>query len=201
MISTARRLVVVFAACLLFATACGGTAETTFAGYERDPEPLVNEFSLPAVNRGGADFTFQAEADELLLVYFGFASCPDICPTTLADTRLALSELGDRARSIDLAVATVDPARDTDQIITDYVEAFVPTGIALRTDDELALSEAALAFGVSYEIATNDEGEVEVGHTSALFVVDDTGSLVLTWPFGVTTDDMVSDLTTLLDRA
>jgi len=195
------RLLVAALALLIFASACGAGAETTLAGYERNPEPAVGEFSLPAVNRDGEDFAFQADPGELLLVYFGFASCPDICPTTLADTRLAFSELGDRASSLDLAVATIDPERDSEEIISSYVEAFIPSGVALRTDDQVALFEAAAAFGVFYEIATNDDGEIEVGHTPNLFVVDDAGALVLTWPFGVTTDDMVSDLTILLDRA
>lgn len=198
-----RRLALVLLTVALVATACGGSdgpGELVLAGYEREPDPVVGTLSLPAVNRGDADFTFRADPGELLMVYFAFTNCPDFCPTTLADTRIALNELGARAEDIDVAVITVDPDRDTPAIISSYVETFIPDGIALRTEDQEDLSEVAFSFGADYRIVENDDGEIEVGHTTNLFAVDDTGSLILTWPFGITTDDMVSDLTILLDR-
>lgn len=194
-----RRLSAFVVAFALFAAACGGE-EVTLAGYELEPDPAVGEFSLPAVNRGGDDFEFRANSDEILMVYFAFTNCPDFCPTTLADTRIALNELGARASEIDVAVVTIDPDRDTDEVLTNYVETFIADAIALRTDDQVRLQETAFAFGADYRIVTDDAGEIEVGHTTNLFAVDDTGSLVLTWPFGVTTDDIVNDLTILLDR-
>lgn len=193
------RLVAVLVAAAIALAACG-SSEATLAGYEREPEPGVGHITLPAVNRDNQDFAIRADPGELLLVYFGFASCPDICPTTLADTRLALAELGDRADDVNLALITIDPDRDTPQIVTDYVEAFIEGSIALRTDDPDALAIAADAFGVTYSVIENDEGEIEVGHTPNLFVVDDQGSLVLTWPFGVPATDVTSDLNVLLDR-
>jgi len=180
--------------------AASATDPNQLSGYERSPEPQVSDFTIPAVNREGQDFAFQAEPGEMLLVYFGFASCPDICPTTLADTRIALNGLGDRASQVDVALVTVDPGRDTEEITTDYIEAFIDGGIALRTDDNSRLLAAADAFGVSYSVVTNDAGEIEVGHTPALFVVDDSGRLKLTWPFGTTAADMTKDLNILFDR-
>jgi len=193
---------------VLFLTACSGSSDESasgddgpvLAGYERDPEPTVAEITLPAANRDNDAFAFQAEPGELLMVAFGFTHCPDVCPTTLADTRLAFNQLGDRAEDVDLAWVTVDPARDTDEITTDYVEAFVSDGIALRTNDATQLAIAADAFGISYFIEENDAGDIEVAHTPNVSVVDDTGSIVLTWPFGVPSADMASDLNILLDR-
>ena len=93
-----RRLILMLAACVLLATACGGgsdeAAAPTLAGYEREPDPSVGALSLPAVNRDNVDFSFRADPGELLMVYFAFTNCPDFCPTTLADTRIALNELG-----------------------------------------------------------------------------------------------------------
>lgn len=208
---TVLRVAAALVAIALFAAACGGGSTSTdeaavasdptqLSGYERSPEPQVSEFTIPAVNRDGEDFAFQADPGEMLLVYFGFASCPDICPTTLADTRIALSGLGDRARDVDVALVTVDPGRDTPEITTSYIEAFIDGGIALRTDDNSRLLNAADAFGVSYSVTETDDGEVEVGHTPALFVVDDSGKLKLTWPFGTTAADMTKDLNILFDR-
>lgn len=199
-----RRLILMLAAFALLATACGGgsdeAAAPTLAGYEREPDPSVGALSLPAVNRDNVDFSFRADPGELLMVYFAFTNCPDFCPTTLADTRIALNELGARAEDVDVAVITVDPDRDTAEIISSYVETFIPDGIALRTEDQDQLGEVAFSFGADYRIVESAEGEIEVGHTTNMFAVDDSGSLILTWPFGITTDDIVSDLTILLDR-
>lgn len=186
----------------LFATACGGAAEeeVVLAGYERTPEPTVGSISLPVANQGGGDFAFKADPDELLMVNFGFSSCPDICPTTLADTRIAFNQLGARASEVDFAFVSIDPDRDTPEILSNYVEAFLADGYALRTDDADALAIAADAFGVTYFVGENDAGEVEVAHTPNIFLVDDTGSIILTWPFGVPSADIVSDLNILLDR-
>ena len=188
-------------ALLLVAAACGGgEEEAELAGYERTPEPAVGEVTLPQVNGDGGDFTFRADPGELLMVNFGYSSCPDICPTTLADTRIAFNELGDKAGDVDFAFVSIDPERDTPEVLTNYVEAFLADGIAVRTDDNDALAIAADAFGVTYFVGENDEGDLEVAHTPHIFLIDDTGSLILTWPFGVPAADIASDLTILLDR-
>ncbi|KAG1648659.1 putative copper-binding protein [Nymphon striatum] len=173
---------------MLALAACGGEEEAELAGYEREPEPTVGSITLPTAT--GDDFAFKAQPDDLLLVTFGYTGCPDICPTTLADARLAFSELGDRANDVDLAWVSIDPERDTPVVASSYVKAFVTDGIALRTDDADELAIAADAFGVTYFVGENDEGELEVAHTPNVFVVDDTGSIVLTWPFGVPSADM-----------
>ena len=114
--------------------------------------------------------------------------------------RIAYNQLGDRGNDVSLAWVSIDPERDTAEVITNYVEAFVADGVALRTDDAEALFVAADAFAVTYIVQENDAGELEVAHTPNVFVVDDSGSVVLTWPFGVPAADMVSDLNILLDR-
>jgi protein SCO1/2 len=188
---------------VVFITACGGSdapEEVTLSGYERTPEPTVGSITLPAANLDTSEFTFMAEPDQLLMVNFGYSSCPDICPTTLADTRIAFNQLGDRADEVDFAFVSIDPDRDTAEVLTSYVEAFLTDGIAIRTDDADELALAADAFGVTYFVGENEEGELEVAHTPNVFLVDDRGSIILTWPFGVPAADMASDLTILLDR-
>lgn len=192
---------VIVAAGLSALAACGGgddVAELT--GYTREPAPQVDTVALPDVSRGGEPFDFRADEDGVLLVFFGFTNCPDICPTTMADTRGALGDLGDDAGRVDVAMVTVDPDRDTD-VLTDYVQGFVDDAHAIATDDPAALRQAADSFGVSYEVATSPSGEVEVGHSGYLFAVDDAGALRLTWPVGVSRDDLAADLEVLLDEA
>ena len=207
-----RSLALVFAVALVL-TACGGSgadgvsegagteAESpVLAGYEREPEPSVGLITLPAANRDTDAFAFKAEPGHLMMVTFGYTSCPDICPTTLADMRIAFNQLGDRGDNVDVAWVSIDPERDTADVVASYVEAFVSKGVALRTDDAEELIIAADAFGVTYIVQENDAGDLEVAHTPNVFVVDDAGSIVLTWPFGVPPSDIVSDLNILLDR-
>lgn len=184
-------------------TACGSDATTdtrVLSGYQLTPAPSVAALSLPDASAGDADFAFVAPADHFLLVYFGYTQCPDVCPTSLSDVKHALAAIGDRASSVDLAMITIDPNRDGDELLTNYVRSFVPTAHALRTDDPDALAAVAAGFGASYSVETNDEGEIEVGHSASIYVVDDAGSVVLTWPFGIPDDAMATDLGILFDQ-
>ncbi len=182
-------------------TACGEGEPTPFAGYERNPTPVVGDESLPVVDTDGNSepFAFRAEDGELLLVYFGYTSCPDVCPTTLADTRAAFDEIGDESDSIGLVMITIDPTVDTPDVVVPYVTSFVPSARAAWTEDDDALRSAATAFGADYGVIDND-GEREVFHTGSLYVVDADGLLLLTWPFGTSIEDLTSDLRRLLDE-
>ena len=180
-------------------TGCS-SAPTELAGYVRTPAPNSATLSIPDASAGGQPFFLKAAEGELLLVYFGYTACPDVCPTTLADIRTALDDLGDRSVTIDLAMVTVDPERDTDEIVAGYVQSFVPTAHGLRTEDDAVLAEAAMVLGAAYEVDVNDEGVVEVLHTAHIYVIDDKGDLLVTWPFGMEPDDMASDLRILLGR-
>lgn len=187
------------AAALVVVTACGSDdPPRELAGYVREPAPVVDQVSLPDLSRGGEEFVLRAEPGELLVVYFGFTNCPDICPTTLSDLRAALRRMDTAdAERVALAVITVDPDRDI-PVLTAYAQTFVEDAHALATTDPAVLRAAADPFGVSYQVVVADDGSVEVAHTSQMFVVDDQGTLVLTWLFGVAAEDLAADLTSLL---
>jgi protein SCO1/2 len=177
-------------------TGCGG-ADRELVGYTREPAPEVADVALPDVAGGGQEFAFRAPADGLLVVYFGYTNCPDVCPTTLANVRGARLDLGDDADRVSLAMVTVDPERDAD-VLAEYVRSFVPAAHALATDDGGDLRAAADRFGVSYQVVERPDGEVEVAHTDHLFAVDDAGTLVVTWPSGIDRQDLADDLEQLL---
>lgn len=172
------------------------------AGVVRTPPLDVASISLPDVGNDAAPVAMKAPTDELLLVYFGYTSCPDVCPTTMSDIRVALDGLpAANAAKVTVAMVTVDPERDTDGILTGYLSHFFDRSIALRTTNAAELDTAATAFGVKWEIATHSAGEAyNVAHTAVTYVVDDTGTVVVEWPFGLATDDMTSDLSTLLNK-
>lgn len=148
----------------------------------------------------GGDFAFVADEDNVLLVYFGFTFCPDVCPTTLADISFARNELGDRSELVDLAMVTIDPDRDTEEVLTNYLNSFVPGAAALRTDDDAILRSAADEFGVFYQVEALESGDVDVAHSGTLFAIDDQGRLTASWPFGTPSLDMVNDLEILLSE-
>jgi protein SCO1/2 len=181
---------------------CGGDAEPThqLVGFRPSGEQLVGDVVLPDVLADGAPFAFAAPDDGLLVAYFGYTSCPDVCPTSLTAYRSAVRELGDDGSRISLAMTTIDPQRDTPRVLGAYVQSFTDQGHALRTTDDDLLAEAAEAFGVNYSVEIQPDGTVDVAHSGTMYVVDDTGRVVLAWPFGVTDDDMAGDLELLLDE-
>lgn len=181
----------------LLAVACSSEPEE-LAGFVRTPLPSMLEGSLPDAGAGGADFEMRAAEDELLLVYFGYTACPDICPTTLADVKSALRDLGDDADRVTVAMATVDPDRDSDEVITAYVQSFVPTAHGLRTADAEKLRAAADVFGADYGVTIADDGVYEVVHTAHLYAIDDAGLLQVTWAFGTESEVIADDIELLL---
>lgn len=193
---------------------CGSTdpdadasGELPTTGYRRDPAPFVGDFELPDLSNDGTPFALRAAPGELLIIYFGYTNCPDFCPTTMSDLRIAQNRIAeerpDDADRISEAMITVDPQRDI-PVLADYVASFFPDGHALGSDDPSALARVSEPFGVGYVVtpaAESESGVVEVAHTTSLYAVDDEGQLVLTWQFGLSIDDLTADLLYLLDEA
>lgn len=197
-------------AAALLGAACGrdggestSTAdEASLSGITR-PEPLqVGEVTVPDATTGGegGDFTMKAAPGELLIAYFGYTSCPDICPTTLADLRTAFEQVGPAAGQVVVAMVTVDPERDRGPELSNYLSSFFDRYHALREPDPDRLAEIEAPFGASSEVVHNDDGTVDVGHTAITYVIDDTGEVLVEWPFGTEPDAMADDLTTLLTQ-
>lgn len=206
MVVAALMVMIVLGACGSDDSANGGSAGGSgeeaagFAGLRREPPPQVNTVTLPLVgdSASASSFHFQADPGEILVVYFGYTHCPDVCPTTMADVVAARQRLGEDGDRIRLAMVTVDPDRDTEEVLGNYVRAFVPDGFALRSEDDADLQAAADLFGVFYEVGTNEAGAIEVQHTATLFGVDDEGKLVASWSFGTPVGDLTNDLGLLL---
>jgi protein SCO1/2 len=192
-----RRLLIVLALVLgLVASACGDE-EYVPAGIIRTPAPDVSDISLPDVTND-REIPAMGPEDGFLILYFGYTYCPDVCPTTMSMLRRAMRELGDDAERLEVAMVTVDPDRDTPEVLTSYVHAFAEDGFAVRTTDPARLEEIAEPFGAKYSLTTRDDGYVEVVHTGFLYAVDDEGILRITWPFGIDSDSVYKDLRALL---
>ncbi len=176
------------------ASAVESSGERTLAGIVREPAPVVDATTVPSLTNPGTDVVFRAEPGEFEAVYFGYTNCPDVCPTTMSDWAVTLRRLPeDLADRVSTVMVTVDPDRDN-ELLPGYIESFVADAEAAGTTDADRLANAAEPFGVSYEVTTNGEGDVEVSHSGFLYLVDDQGRLVVTWPFGTSSSEMAADV-------
>jgi protein SCO1/2 len=206
----ASRLVRDLAGILLAVTLLGCSGSESLHGVVRSDPLQVGHLELPDVTdparlAGGivqdGMLTMRAREDRLLVVYFGFLSCPDVCPTTLADLRNALEQLGDdRAGRIDVVFITVDPDRDGAEELGAYLRHFAPRHHALRATGP-ALQQAMDAFLASATVSVTPDGRIDVAHTAVLYAVDPNGAVVAEWPFGTSAGALADDLSILLRRA
>lgn len=182
---------------------CGGSDATQqkLHGFVRTPPLRVGDVALPDVAPGGRTRSpMRAAPDGLLLVFFGYTFCPDVCPTTLADLRTALGQLPrDERRQIEVALVTVDPARDTPKALNRYLGHFFGSWRALRATDPAQLRRAERAFNATHRLGPKDQdGNYEVAHTAMTYVVDRAGLVRIEWSFGMSSADMAADLRSVL---
>ncbi len=133
------------------------------------------EFALNST-KGGA-FTQDDLRGTPSLVFFGFTYCPDVCPTTLAETTAWRSELGLTAEDLRIIFVSVDPERDTLEMVKNYVEGFDPTIIGLVGSSLEQTENAKQAFGVfSEKVGEPGDPNYLVNHTALTFLVDEDGA-------------------------
>jgi len=140
-----------------------------------------------------ADFRGKA-----VVLFFGFTQCPDVCPTTLADAAQALKTLGTASQRVQVLFVTLDPERDTREILSSYVAAFDPRFLGLYGDLD-ATQAAAKEFKVFFEKRPGDaSGAYSVDHSAQTYVLDPAGRLRLFVRHGRLREDLAHDLRALL---
>ena len=135
---------------------------------------------------------------KVVMLYFGYTFCPDVCPATMVELRDAMEILGDRSEDVQVIMITLDPERDTPEVLGAYLSHFDDSFIGLTgTPDELIAVTAPM--GIFYE---KHEGSAASGylvdHTATVAVLDKTGKLRLIYPFGTTGEEMAADLKYLI---
>ena len=159
------------------------------ADYARD-------FALTDV--GGARRTLADYRGKAVVVFFGYTHCPDVCPTTLAQLAQARRLLGADADRVQVLFVTLDPDRDTPQLLSRYVPAFDPSFVGL-TGNQQQITAAAREFRVLFEkVAGSTPDSYTLDHTSGSFVFDPKGHVRLYVPAQATADKIASDLKRLL---
>jgi len=178
---------------------CGSGDDSSFDGIRR-PEPLDVSGVALADARDGSPVPLPPPEGEITLVYFGYTSCPDVCPTTLSDLRLALEQLGDGAERVTTVFVTADPQRDTAEVMDAYVGSFVDRYAVVRIDDPAALDAVEEPFQATTSVGPAEpDGGYEVTHSAIVYAVDPAGLVQVEWPFGTEPDAFAHDLRLLLD--
>jgi cytochrome oxidase Cu insertion factor (SCO1/SenC/PrrC family) len=145
-------------------------------------EPIGGPFAL--IDHTGKPRTDADFRGKLMLVYFGFTYCPDICPTDLQNIGLALDKLGPAAETVQPLFITVDPERDTPAHLADYVTMFHPRLIGL-TGDAASIRKAADAYKVYYAKVLSEKGDDStVDHTAFIYLMDRAGKYLGFFPPG-----------------
>jgi protein SCO1/2 len=135
-----------------------------------------------------------------LLVFFGFASCPDVCPTTLTRLSLVMKKLGSQAGDIQVALISVDPERDTPGVMKAYTASFGPWLLGLTGPDE-SLTKLRKTYGVYAAMESSDsKGAYNVMHSATIFAFDAKGRLRLLISDVNDIDALVSDIKQLIDQ-
>ena len=185
------------AACERGAPGASPSASLSFKSIDITGAEYARDFNLPDADgkrRQLADFK-----GKVVVVFFGFTQCPDVCPTTLLELSAVKKALGAEGARVQGIFITVDPERDTPELLRPYVNNFDPDFVALRGTPE---ETAALAknFKVFFaKVPGKAEGNYTMDHTAASFVFDPKGKIRLYTRYGSGAEVLKSDLRMLLD--
>ena len=159
--------------------------------------PIGGPFEL--IDQDGRLVTEQDLAGRLMLVYFGYTFCPDVCPTSLQTMSVALEQLGDDALDVAFLFVTLDPKRDTLAQMKAYVSLFEPGPVALTGTAE-QVAAAARAYRVYYRLH-DDDGDEDylVDHSSFVYLMDREGRYLAHFGHAATPEQMVEEIRQALD--
>jgi protein SCO1/2 len=161
-----------------------------------EPYPVAPEFAL--TRSGGTGFRLSEARGKVVALFFGYTSCPDICPTTLAELNQALEELGESGDQVQVLFVTVDPERDTPERVQEYVNHFNASFIGL-SGSEAELAGVWNDYGVFRQVVESSSAAgYLVDHTARVTLIDQQGNLRVSFGFDTPVEDVVHDLDLLL---
>ena len=147
----------------------------------------------------GESRSLQDFAGKVVAVFFGFTQCPDVCPTTLFETVQAKKLLGADADKLQVVFVTVDPERDTPELLREYMAAFDPQFLALRPTPEELRTLVAPSFKVYYKRVDSSDGKnYTMDHSAGTYLIDKKGKVRLHANYGTKPEDLVHDIKLLL---
>ena len=190
-----------------FATVCA-VAVFTLAGCQPAPQPpafqatditgaaFARDFRL--TDHNGQVRTLADFKGKVVAIFFGYTHCPDVCPTTLSDFSAALQLLGPQAERVQVIFVTVDPQRDTPDLLKQFAPAFNPGFLGMYSDAQ-TLERLAKEYKVVYQkTAVKAADDYLIDHSAGTYVYDPKGNLRLLMPYGSSPEAIAHDLKVLL---
>ena len=190
-------LALAVATCL---TACDppGASRSSFQAIDITGADYAKTLALPDQN--GTPRTLADFKGKVTVVFFGFTQCPDVCPTTMAELAQVKKSLGADGERVQGVFVTVDPERDTPELLKAYMGSFDPSFVALRGTLEQTAA-AAKEFKVYYAKVPNKSGSYTMDHTAGSYVFDTEGKVRLFTRYGTGAEALTSDIKALLAEA
>jgi len=162
---------------------------------ERSTDGPAFRADFELTDHNGMVQTDEYLAGRWMLVFFGFANCPDVCPTTLAEVAAVMDGLGSDATQVQPLFISIDPERDTPQALAEFIPYFDANIIGLTgTADQI--ERTSKTFRIYYEKieeAASPDGYT-MGHSSQLFLFDPQGGYVGAWTYGTPAEEILADL-------
>ena len=174
-------------------------SQYTYQGVVIDPPARAADFELVDQNR--QIFRLSEQRGQIILIFFGYTNCPDVCSITLTEFKKIKEQLGSKAEQVRFVMITVDPERDSPERIKQYLENFDPDFTGLT--GEYALLEKVWKDYGAYQERQEVEGAIEylVDHTARIYTIDKNGNWRLNYPFGMEANQIVQDLLHLLKES
>lgn len=176
------------------------------SGCEAPKLPSPFHASDVTAKFGGADFQLNDHngkvrslrdfRGKVVVLFFGYLHCPDVCPTTMADLAQVMGRLGKDADRVQVLFVTVDPERDTPALLAQYAPAFYPSFMGLY-GDATSTAKVAKTFNIAYQKQPTSSG-YNVDHSAGTFLIDTAGQVRLLSPYGQRTDWLEQDIRLLL---
>ncbi len=166
----------------------------------RDHPPVTSiggDFVL--TDHTGAPFSLASQRGKVVLVFFGYTYCPDVCPTTLSKLASVTRRLGDDRARVTTLYITVDPERDTPEVLAADLESFDLDAFGLTGTRE-EIDRVVALYGASYESVPRPESAIKytVNHTTTLYALDARGRVRIQFPYEATVDQVATGIETLL---
>lgn len=186
----------------LLAVGLAGCSDRSTNWSLYDVQGHLPDLSFSLQGAGNKTVTQDAFDNKTVLLFFGYASCPDVCPTTMAQLTEVLRRLGDDARDVRILFVSVDPHRDTPDVLQAYVDAFNRNAVGL-TGNEREVANLARRYRVAYQIEKPRPGataeQYDVTHSRGVYIFDKHGKARLLASDSDQIDVVTKDLKQLLD--
>ncbi|CAM8400670.1 SCO family protein [Candidatus Methylopumilus planktonicus] len=186
---------------LLFLTlvcliSCQNSQNQTFVGTDISSVPIDTTFRLKDFN--GRIRTLEDFKGKVVVIFFGFTHCPDICPTTLTDLKKTMALLKDKASDVQVIFITLDPARDTEDVLKKFIPTFDSSFLGL-TGSESDINKVISQFKIFYQkVNDGSKSGYTIDHSAGLYVLDKNGNIKLHTSHGQKPEDLASDLAKLI---